>query len=308
MSLTSSVSAADAASAAAAAVIANRSAFESDRVILFAQIKELDGLFDDLRKSSLIKKSAILLEESHKYDDDLTVICSRLNKAFGGRISNAFLSQELEQKYRRKYKKIDDKDNTPIDIYEEIIFQLEDQAESLFNLAKSLKAKVKDKEKKQAIREGLDNLVHDFHENPSNYMKSLDIQFSTNGDLKKLLNIIKSLSSELATLQEMTDYRIMMDIYLQIHCKILLLQGWSYNGLAKKIHMHKKWISHIDQKIVIPRGSSKEQVFSEVFKFLSEIRRCPNPKCGLDYTKFFIKLQKQFDLDKPAPGPEEFLN
>ena len=309
MPLTSPAPNSGATSAAAAAAIANRSSYESDSVILFAQIKELDALFDDLRKSKLIKKSAILLAESHKYDDDLTIICSRLKKAFNGKVSNSFINQELEPKYKQILKKIDDNDNTPIDIYEEIIYQLEDQAESLYNLAKDIKSKTKDKETKQAIFVGLNNLVHDFHENPLDYMKSLNIQSpSINGGLTKLLNNIKSLSAELATLKEMTDDRVRMDIYLQIHCKILLLQGWTYSGLAKKIHYSKKWISALDKKIAIPKGSSREEVFSEVFGFLNEIRRCPNPNCGLDYTKFMISLKKRSDLGEPLYGPEKFLN
>ena len=308
MPLTSSVSDPGAASAAAAAAIANRSSYESDKTILFEQVLKIDMIVGELQKSNLIKNAALLLEESHKYDDDISVICSRLKKVFGGKISNSFINQELPQKYKRSIRKLDDDDDTPLDIYEEIIFQLEDQAETLYNLAKDLRQKSKNKETKQAMKESLDDLVHDFHANPLNYMKALNIKFSTDGDLKKLLKVIKLLSAEMETIKEMTDYRVRMDIYLQIHCKILLLQGWTYNGLAKKIHYSKKWISTIDKKIAIPKGSSKEEVFSEVFKFLHQVRRCPNSKCGLDYTKFMISLQKRFDLGLPLYGPEKFLN
>ena len=277
--------------------------YESDREILHKQINQVNEFTDNLSKSHVIKDSAILLEQSHKYDADLTVICSKLVKLFKNIISARFIRSELDAKYKDASKANDSKDNTPMDQCHEILFRLNDLAKTMNSIGKNLeKSYAQNKHVRKAVQDSIHNLAQDVLENRQKYLDMFNSICGTSSALTNLLNLIRYYQAEADKCVEMFDLRLGLDIFLKLQIKILLLQSWTYNQLAKRVHYDAKWISKIDRDMKIPKYTTKEKVISETFDFLKNIRHCPNPKCGLDYTELFMSLQKLADQPNPTFG------
>ena len=216
-------------------------------------------------------------------------------------IAASFIRSELDAKYKDQSKTNDPNDETPIDVYHEILFSLNDLVKTMTKIGTNLeKSYVSNKHVRKAVQDSVHELARDIVKKQMDYLNIFKTSCATASASENLLNIIKYYQAEANKCREMFDLRLGFDIYLQLQVKILILQGWTYNQLAKRVHYEAKWISKIDRDMKIPKYTTKDEIISETFAFLKEMRRCPNPKCGLDYTEFFMRLQKQATLIKPT--------
>ena len=193
---------------------------------------------------------------------------------------------------------------TPMDQCHEILFRLNDLVKAMGSIGTKLEKdyRLNNKHIRKAIQVSIHNLAQDVLKNKSNYLDIFNSICGTTSAPVNLLNLIRYYQAEADKLAEMFDQRLRLDIFLKLQIKILLLQGWTYSQLAKRVHYEAKWISKIDRDVVIPKHTTKEKVISETFEFLKKIRRCPNPKCSLDFTELLISLEKLADQPEPTFG------
>lgn len=223
-------------------------------------------------KETIIQCSALKLELSGKYDNNLSKISSVVSKLFPA-FSSSTISLALDDKFKRDYTKTitTNDENTPTTVLEEFLFILQDNLNS-FN--KSLKSIInrskKDPDLHKALEETFVESIHAFHANLEDFMLELRKELFDIKDMKSLINYAKKLRIDIKILEEKTDWRVLLDASIKFGLKLQFTQH-HFKELGKKMEISGKWLAKHDNDL-------------EFESLLETLRHCP--KCNFDYSDY----------------------
>lgn len=256
----------------------------SDEAILRDEIAEMKDI--TASKEKIIKQAAEKLAKSGKYDDDLTVICSRLVKVWS-EISKSYIAKVLPDTYKRPY--IKKEEDVAADLFEEILFRFEDIHNELAKISADLIKKCRDDENvKKDLEQALAQSIHDFHEYPDAYLKDLKKQLSTIRQLENLIEFLKKQENDIDYIKELIDYREKLDPFMKLRLKMMFFEN-HFISLGKKIHYSDKWMSITNRD-------------ETAMKIVGELRCCP--ACGYDMSEWFVKAKIAYEKGQPIPEPK----
>jgi len=262
---------------------------KTDEQICSVEIDLYNSLYQ--KKDEIVKSAATKLELSTNYEDELYKISSVIGRLFPA-FSSSTISIALEDKYKRAYTKPEDDDdeNTPLTQFEEFLFILEDNINSLNKSIKSILRRArKDPELKDELEKTFATSIHSFHNNLDSFMAELKSQLFEIEDITSLINYNKKLGIDIKVLEQETDWRILLDAAIKFGLKQQFATH-HFKELGKKMKISGKWLSKLEHD-------------SNFAAFQDKLSKCP--KCDFDYTDY-INRQKLaqdtgIEIDEVAP-------
>lgn len=260
---------------------------KTDEQICSVEIELYNSLYQ--KKDEIVKSAATKLELSGNYTDEIYKISSAIIRLFPA-FSTSTISIALEDKYKRTYTKPEEDEETPLSQFEEFLFILEDNINSLNKSIKSiLRRSRKDPELKAALEKTFATSIHSFHKNLDSFMQDLKNELFEIEDITGLINYNKKLGIDIKVLEQETDWRILLDAAIKFGLKQQFATH-HFKELGKKMKISGKWLSKLEH----------DESFAA---FQDKLSRCP--KCDFDYTDY-INRQKlaqetgiEIDLIKP---------
>ena len=241
----------------------------TDIELLAEQIEQMKSITKN--KSSIIKDAAVVLAESGKYDDDLTVIAAKLKRIWRD-ISPSLINKVLPLEYKRDYKA--DHKAMPNSLLQEFMTRMRDINLELAQVANTIIKHIQsDKRYDQDITLALTETLHDIHTK-----KIYDGYMAECGkirDLKSLVEFTKVLQDDAIMIKQQTDWRTKIDLFMKYNIRRLALST-NLGSIAKHIHMSSKWLS----ETVNQRNTS-----DDVMQYVKELGQCP--KCSFDMSTYF---------------------
>lgn len=261
---------------------------KTDEQICSVEIELYNSLYQ--KKDEIVKSAATKLELSNNYEGELYKISSVITKLFPA-FSSSTISIALEDKYKRAYTKPDeDDDDTPLTQFEEFLFILEDNINSLNKSIKSILRRArKDPELRNELEKTFETSIHSFHENLDTFMQDLRTELFEIEDIAGLINYNKKLGIDIKVLEQETDWRILLDAAIKFGLKQQFATH-HFKELGKKMKISGKWLSKLEH----------DENFAA---FQDKLSKCP--KCDFDYTDYINrqKLAQETGIEIDAIKP-----
>ena len=269
--------------------------FPADEIICAKEVDIYNSLFLQT-KDSIIKASALKLDDSGKYDGELHKISASLVKLYPG-FSTSTISLALDdegfEKYKRSYKQEGDDDededpDTPLSKFEEFIFILQDTMKSY---DKSLKQIInrsrKDPKLKKRIEKQFIADLHKFHADLDKFMEELRLELFEIEDLDSLIGYSKRLQSDIRIMEKNSGERLTAALRF---------------GL--KLQFSKAHVKTVANKVGISsnilEGLQKSPEHKTIF---DELSKCP--VCSFDYQNYIDRAEAAIENDVKIPKPNQ---
>ncbi len=248
----------------------------SDELILKDEISQMDEV--SARKSVIILSAAEKL--ASKYADNPTVICSKLQKIWGARVSRAYIYDTLPETYKRAYKVAPKpaKDDSPQTTFQELMVRLADasrvQADTFDSILKQCQ---EDPDLEKELTADLEKIIKDFHNNFDANVKEQARALSKIRHLAGFIDLVKDLELQVDACKNLVDRRRKFSTAVKLTLKMMIIYK-SYNDIATSLNLKRKfgakWISHIDHDKTLQ-------------KLITHTSCCPS--CGWNYAVWLEK-------------------
>ncbi len=263
----------------------------ADEVLIRTEIEAMDEV--STRKGAIIIQAAEKL--ATKYQNNPTVICGKLQKIWGTKISRAYIYQVLPPTFRREYKQAPKETaaDIPKTAFQELLTRLADASREQAQVFDSINQQCQDDpDLEKELTADLEKTIGDFHTNFDAKVKELAGRLSKIRHLKGFIDLVKDMELEVDACKNLVDKRRKFSTALKLTFKIMIIYK-SYNDIATSLNLKRKfgakWISHIDHD-------------KNLQQLITHTSCCP--ACGWDYALWLEKAASNqklgFDID-PIP-------
>jgi hypothetical protein len=248
----------------------------SDEIIIKAEIDAYKQYFEEQQGTmkTIVLDAAQKLANSSKYNHDLSIICSRLYKAFPN-LSQSYIRQVLPVNYKREYSKNEEL-TQPNSLWQEIMLRSADIQEEFAKLSMDIFKKMKTDPK-------IEYLLQEAFTKSGLLLQSK--KFATISDL---LDWIKETECHLAIAKDDSDFRVKLDIWTKTRLAIDLITI-NTRTVAKHL-VTTKWLNMIEDS-------------GEIAGKLERLKNCP--LCEQSIFTYYKENQYRADHNLPPLSPKE---